>query len=193
MIGRDIADDDAIHGDRDGDERGVNECQAANPPDPEGLEDGQKDGRELMQESDGANDHGIYILPLRRMLGAPGEKIEGVGKQREDGAQRGFGTLGAAGEVENQGVSGGDADAAAEGGKGSLVGAVLANELGKARNKPGGDREGGFGRDVAQSQAGAPGGEDEAGARRSGAKCRGKLIELVGEGDGFDDLRAGGG
>ena len=37
VIGRDIADDDAVHGDGDGDERGVDERQAADTPDPEGL------------------------------------------------------------------------------------------------------------------------------------------------------------
>ncbi len=153
-----------------------------------------------MQESDGSKFHGIFILPphwtilvLRRMLGVPGEKIEGMGKQRKDGAQGAFGAVGIAGEVENKGVSVGDADAAAEGGKGRLAGAVLANKLGEARNKPGGDGEGSFGRDVARSQACAPGRDHEAGARSSGAKRGGKLIELVREGDGFDDLGAGGG
>jgi len=127
------------------------------------------------------------------MLGVPGEEVEGVGKQRKDGAQRAFGTVGIAGQVENKGVSGDRADAAAEGGERCLAGAVLANQLGEAGDKPRGNGERGFGRDVARSQARAPGGKDEAGAGSSGAERGGKLIQLVREGGGFHDLGAGGG
>jgi len=39
VVGRDIPDDDAVHGDRNGDERGVDEGEAADAPDAERLED----------------------------------------------------------------------------------------------------------------------------------------------------------
>jgi hypothetical protein len=153
-----------------------------------------------MQESDGSKFHGIFILPLRwvilplcRMLGAASKEIEGVGKQRKHGEQGAFGAAGIAGEVENKGVSVGDADAAAEGGKGGLARAVLANKLGEAGNKSGGDGEGGFGRDVAGGEAGAAGSDHEAGMFGGLAEGRGKALELVGEGDGFDNLGASGG
>ena len=97
-----------------------------------------------MQQSDGANNHGIFILPpgrvilpLRRMFGATGEQIEGVGKQREDGAQGALGAAWIAGKVENKGVTQSDADSATESRKGRLAKTVLANEFGDAWDEPG--------------------------------------------------------
>jgi hypothetical protein len=153
-----------------------------------------------MQESDGSKFHGIFILPpqwvvlpLCRMLGLSAQQIEGVGKQGKHGAQGAFGAAGIAGQVENKGVSVGDADAPAEGGKRCLAGAVLANKFGEARNKPRRDGERRLGRDVAGSEAGTAGSDHEARMLGGFTECRGEALELVGEGDGFDDLYAGGG
>ena len=153
-----------------------------------------------MQESDGSKFHGIFILPpqwvvlpLCRVLGLSVQQVEGMGKQRKHGVQGAFGTTGIAGQVENKGVSVGDADATAEGRKGCLAGAVLANKFGEARNKSRGDRERRLGRNVAGSEARAAGGNHEAGVVGGFTECRGEALELVGEGDGFDDLGAGGG
>lgn len=61
-FGMDVADDDAIHGTGDGDEGGVQKSEAADAPDAEGLEDGEEDSRELVEQSDGVNGHGVSIL-----------------------------------------------------------------------------------------------------------------------------------
>ena len=201
MVGRDIADDDAVHRNRDGNQRGVDQRQAANTPDPKGLEDGQKDVRKLVQESDGANNHGISILPpamrdlpLRRVLGVAGEKVEGVGKQRQDGAQRALrhrsGLPGRLRIRELPEATQTPRPSAAKGVWRAPSWRISSARPGTSRR---GDGQRGFGRNVARSQAGAAGGDNEAGARSSGAQRGDKLIELVGKGDGFDDFGARGG
>lgn len=48
VVGADVFDDDAVHGDGNGEERGVDESQAADTPDAKGFEDRQQYGGELM-------------------------------------------------------------------------------------------------------------------------------------------------
>jgi hypothetical protein len=131
------------------------------------------------------------------MLGVAGEEIQGVGEEREDGAERAFGSARAAGEVEEEGVAGGmgddAAEASAECGVGGVVGAGLADEFGEAGDEAVADGERGFGGDVAGGEAGAAGGEDEVGAGGGFAQGGGEVVELVGEGEGFEEMRAGGG
>ena len=62
MIGCDVTDDDAIHGDGNGDQGRIDQGETRYAPDAEGLEGHEQDGGELMQESDGAKFHGVFIL-----------------------------------------------------------------------------------------------------------------------------------
>lgn len=65
MVLGDVANDDAVHRDRNRDQCRVDQGQAANPPDSKGFEHGEERRRELMQQRDGTNDHEVsfYRLP----------------------------------------------------------------------------------------------------------------------------------
>lgn len=66
VVYSDVAYDDAVHRDGDGDEGGVNQGEPSHPPDAKRLEDCQQDYRKLVQKSDGCKFHGPFILPFGR-------------------------------------------------------------------------------------------------------------------------------
>ena len=61
----------------------------------------------------------------------------------------------------------------------------MTDELGEAWDKAVADGEGGLGRDVAQGEAGAAGGEEELSFSGCGVKCGNEDVELVGEDEAF--------
>jgi hypothetical protein len=122
--------------------------------------------------------------------GASGEEVEGVGEQGEDSAERGAGSGGAAGEVEDEGAAAGAADGSAERGEGGVEEAVASHALGKAVDEAVADEARGFRGDVAGGEAGSAGGDQEVMGDGVGAEGGGDLVELVGEGEGADGANA---
>jgi hypothetical protein len=118
--------------------------------------------------------------------GASGEEVEGVGEQGEDSVERGTGSGGAAGEVEDEGAAEGAADGSAERGEGGVEEAVASHAFGKAVDEAVADQAGGFGGDVAGGEAGAAGGDKQVMVDGVGAEGGGDLVEFVGEGEGVD-------
>ncbi len=95
------------------------------------------------------------------MVGPPGEEVERVRKEVQDGAQRGFGAGGAAGEVEDEGSPVDAADGAAEGRHRRFAEAFGAHAFGEAVDEAIADEFGGLGCNVAERQAGAARRDDE--------------------------------
>lgn len=105
------------------------------------------------------------------MLGIAGEQVERMTQQGQDGFERGSSTARAAGQIQDEALAVGSAEASAERGVGGLGKAGGAHAFGYAVDEAVTDRAGGLGRDVARSNSGAASGDDEAGADRGGADC----------------------
>lgn len=126
------------------------------------------------------------------MLGEAMEQIDGVGQDRERGLKGGDGSDGAAGDIQDDGDAEGSAEGAAEGGERSFAQAGGAHQLGDAVEEAVADGAGGLRGNVAGSDAGAPGGNDEIGG--SGGAAEGILDggAIVGDDDADNGLKTGG-
>jgi hypothetical protein len=129
------------------------------------------------------------------VLGLSGEQVESVGQQMQHGAEGGGSAGRAAWKVEDECVVAvvreNAADAAAKGGEGSVAQAVLPDDFGNAGDEAVADGEGGLGSDVAGAKAGAASGDEQAGARCSGAERRDEAVEIVGDDAEIEDAHPG--
>jgi len=114
------------------------------------------------------------------MAGCSGQQVERMRKQRQDCAERAFGTFGTSRKVNDQGASNDAASAASESGERGVARSVLADEFGQAGNQTVADVQRGFGCDIAGCKAGSTGGDDQRGCVCGFAQGGGDLIALVG-------------
>lgn len=118
---------------------------------------------------------------------AAGKHAQCVRQQVQHGLKRGDRAARTAGQVQDDGLAAGAAQAAAEGGKGCLGQAGGAHLFGNAFDEAIADGACGLRCDVTGSDAGAAGGDDEAGGSGVEPECLFKLWLVVGdEEDGVD-------
>ena len=114
------------------------------------------------------------------MLGAAAAKqVERVGQQVEDCGERGFGSGGASGKVDDERLADAAADAAAEGGERSLPDAFSPHALAQAFDEAVAYQAGRLRSDVAEGQARASGGDDEVSLGGVMAQRVGDFAKLV--------------
>ena len=121
------------------------------------------------------------------MILTAAEDAKSVGQQVQHGLQGRDGAAGTSGQVEHDGLAAGAANGAAEGGEGCLGQAGSAHLFGHAFDEAVADGACGFRGDVTRSDAGAAGGDDEAGGSGVEPECLFQLWLVVGdEEDGVD-------
>lgn len=99
------------------------------------------------------------------------EQIKRVGQNGQGSAEGANRSGGAAGKVEDEAGAQGAAEAAAQNRHGSLTAALAAHQFRNAVEEAFADGTGGLGGDIATADAGASGGDDEAGGGSGAAQC----------------------